>query len=84
MSLWPLPESALSSFKFKSSATLVKTAPCQLGFLILLCYILFISNYREILDLSLNVLTSRTDKVNKLFNIWPFHYGPKPAINQNQ
>ena len=47
--------------KFKSSATLVKTAPCQLGFLILLCYILLISNYREISDLGLNVLTSRTD-----------------------
>ena len=26
----------------------------------------------------------QTDEINKLFIIWPFHYGPKPAINQNQ
>ena len=84
VSLWPLPEFVLSWSKFKSSATLVKTAPCQLGFLILLCYILLISNYREISDLGLNVLTSRTDKVNTFLNIWSFHYGPEPAINQNQ
>ena len=24
-----------------------------------------------------------TDEIDKLFIIWPFHYGPKPAINQN-
>ena len=24
----------------------------------------------------------RTDKVNKLFIIWLFHYGPEPAINK--
>ena len=84
VSLWPLPGFVLSWSKFKSSATLVKTAPYQLGFLILLCCILLISNYREISDLGLNVLTSRTDKVNKLFIIWPFHYGPEPVINQNQ
>ena len=23
----------------------------------------------------------RMDKVNKLFIIWPFRYGPEPAIN---
>ena len=23
----------------------------------------------------------RTDKVNKLFIMWPFHYGPVPGIN---
>ena len=23
----------------------------------------------------------RIDKANKLFNIWPFHYGPEPVIN---
>ena len=26
----------------------------------------------------------RTDEVNKLFIKWPFHYGPEPAINENQ
>lgn len=26
----------------------------------------------------------RTDEINKLFIIWPFHYGLKPAINQSQ
>ena len=24
------------------------------------------------------------NKYNKLFTIWPFHYGPEPAINYNQ
>ena len=24
------------------------------------------------------------DEVNKLFIIWPFHYGPEPVINENQ
>ena len=23
----------------------------------------------------------RTEEVNKLFIIWPFHYGPEPALN---
>ena len=66
VSLWPLFEFVLSWSKFKPSATLAKTAPCQLGFLILLCYILLVSNHREISDLGLNILTSQTDKVNKL------------------
>ena len=26
----------------------------------------------------------QTDEINKLFIIWPFHYGSRPAINQNQ
>ena len=26
----------------------------------------------------------RTDEVNRLIIIWPFHYGPEPMINQNQ
>ena len=26
----------------------------------------------------------RTDEVNKLSIKWPFHYGPEPAINENQ
>ena len=52
-------------------------------------------HYREISDRGLHVLTEvntsrprsaishndQTDEVNKLFLIWPFHYGPEPAIN---
>ena len=26
----------------------------------------------------------RTDEKNKLSIKWPFHYGPEPAINENQ
>ena len=26
----------------------------------------------------------RMDEVNKLFILWPFHYGSEPAINENQ
>ena len=27
------------------------------------------------------ICNDRTDEVNELFIIWPFHYGPEPAIN---
>ena len=81
---------------YKHNLSTVAPLPAEKKLTVHTLYILLINqewgHYREISDEALLqqgrglrfLCNDWTDKVNKLLIIWPFHYGPEPAVNKNQ